>query len=182
MADYVSDPEFDSYVGDEIGAANAANRTSAKRSAKRDIDKYCARNFDVAGASATARLYVPNGTDVLRIHDCTEVTSISVSGTTLSASTYQLEPVGVALDGEARPYEQVRLLLDYWRVTVHGEATVTVTAKWGWSATPYEVPEVNKQLGRLHLLRRRMGLNDSEWTEILARLDHLRRPEAFGWA
>ena len=73
-------------------------------------------------------------------------------------------------------------LLGYWYGATPGKAAVSVTARWGWTAVPDEVPEAVKQLGRLHILRRRMGLDEAEYRQILSRLDDLRRVEAFGVA
>ena len=156
------------------------------------MSEYIARTPSVAGGSATARLYVPSGDSVLRIHDCTEVTSIAVSGTTLTASTYQLEPYAVSWTGLATPYEQVRLLLDYWRIIVPGEATVTVTAKWGWTAVPAEVVEATKIIGKDILAQRHTVGNIAAVgdfggsvrlnTYVRQLLAPLRRAEAFGIA
>ena len=184
MTDIVSDAEFDEYISNEFGTVEASLRSSAVAAGRRAVRAYCARDFTVvaAGAEATARLYVPNGSDVLRIDDCTTVTAITIDGSALAASAYQLEPYRVDRAGLTRPYEQVRYLLGYWYGATPGKASVSVTAKWGWAALPGEVPEAVKQIGRLHLLRRRMGLDDAEYREILASLNDLRAVEAFGVA
>lgn len=95
----------------------------------------CGRPFEVADTVATARLYVPSCSAVLRIHDCTEITAVTESGT--AVTSYQAEPVSPRLSGETRPYDQIRRLGSWWTTTGYaGEATVSVTAKWGWAATP----------------------------------------------
>lgn len=95
----------------------------------------CAREFELADTVATARSYVPSGSDVLRIHDCTEITTIIANGS--AVTSYQKEPVGPTWAGEVRPYEQVRLLGTYWVASAFiAQATVVVTAKWGWPAPP----------------------------------------------
>tara|TARA_R110000868_G_scaffold398245_1_gene671295 strand:+ start:542 stop:1126 length:585 start_codon:yes stop_codon:yes gene_type:complete len=95
------------------------------------------RYLAVAG-SATARSFVPSGVSALRIDDCTSVTSIVDDGTTLVDGTdYQLEPVnGVNSGGESVPYTTARRLGGVWATSTDGEATVVVTAAWGWSAIP----------------------------------------------
>ena len=192
MPNFVTQPAFDEYVGDQQGAGNVANRASALLAAERAVSEYIGRTPSVAGDTATARLYVPSGDSILRIHDCTEVTSIAVSGTTLTASTYQLEPYAVSWTGLATPYEQVRLLLDYWRIITPGEATVTVTAKWGWSAVPAEVVEATKIIGKDILAQRHTVGNIAAVgdfggtvrinTYVRQLLAPLRRVEAFGIA
>ena len=192
MTSYVTQPAFDEYIGDQLGASNVAQRTTALLAAERAVSEYCSRSFAVAGASATAKLYAPSGTQILRIHDCTEVTSVAVSGSTLSATTYQLEPYATSWTGLTVPYEQVRRLLDYWWVDSPGEATITVTAKWGWSAVPSEVVEATKIIGKDILAQRHTVGNIAAVgdfggsvrlnTYVRQLLAPLRRSEAFGIA
>lgn len=192
MPNYVTQPAFDEYVGDQQGAGNVANRTSALLAAERAVSEYCSRSFAVAGDTATARTYAANDRQVLRIHDCTEVASIAVAGTTIASSTYQLEPHSVSWTGLAVPYNQVRRLLDAWWVTSPGEATITVTAKWGWSAVPAEVVEATKIIGKDILAQRHTVGNIAAVgdfggtvrinTYVRQLLAPLRRVEAFGVA
>lgn len=179
---YVSQVEFDAYCENGQIPSDATQRASALAAAERAVENYCQRKFAVAGASGTARTFTPDGSDVLRIHDCVAVSAITVDGASVASTFYQLEPVTVGWDGLACPYEQVRYLLGFWYGSTPHKAAVSVTARWDWAATPAEVPEVVKQLGRLHILRRRMGLDDAEYREILAGLNGLRRAEAFGIA
>lgn len=179
---YVSQVEFDAYCENGQIPSDATQRASALAAAERAVENYCQRKFTVAPDTATARPYPASGSEVLSIHDCTAVTSVVFNGTTLDPTSYQLEPTGLDWSGLDGPYEQIRRLRNVWYVIIPGQTTITVTAKWGWTATPAEVPEVVKQLGRLHILRRRMGLDDAEYREILAGLNGLRRAEAFGIA
>lgn len=121
--------------------------TNALNTAHAVFYDMCQRSFEVAGA-ATARLYVPSGSNVLRIHDCTSVTAVTASGSAVSAGTYQKEPTTVSWSGETRPYEQLRRLGYYWwDVTGYpGETTISVTATWGWAATPPAAIEAVKAL------------------------------------
>ena len=192
MPNYVTQAAFDAYVGDEQGSATADIRAGALLAAERAVSEFCARNFTVAGASATARLYAPSGGEVLRIHDCTEVSSIVVSGSTLSASSYQLEPYAVSWTGASEPYQQVRRLNDTWSILTSGEATVTVTAQWGWAAVPAEVAEATKIIGKDILQQRHTVGNIAAVgdfggmvrlnTYVRQLLGPLRRVEAFGVA
>ena len=178
----VTQAEFDIYCAAEQLPAGGPDRATALAAAKRAVYGYTQRTYDLAGESATARTYVPTGSDILRIHDCVAVTGITVDGATVASTSYQVEPTTVDWSGLSRPYEQVRYLLGYWYGATPGKAAVSVTARWGWTAVPDEVPEAVKQLGRLHILRRRMGLDEAEYRQILTRLDDLRRVEAFGVA
>lgn len=108
--------------------------TQAAEFGERFIATRTARIFAVAGATATERTYwTPRG-NVLRFHDCTEVTAIG----TLATTAYVLEPLNaLSWDGEARPYEQATLVSGCWPYSTQG--TLTVTAKWGWAAIPERV-------------------------------------------
>jgi hypothetical protein len=109
----------------------------------------CQRNFEVAGA-ASARLYVPPQSDILRIHDCTTITAITVDGSALAAADWQAEPVGLDWTGRQRPYDRIRHHVwtwgTYWGWSQSHEATVSVTATWGWAATPATAKEAVKML------------------------------------
>lgn len=132
------------YLRDEQ-IVDTAYVTSALNAAHSLFYDLCQRTFEVASVTATARSYVPSGTDVLRIHDCTSVTSITNNGS--AVTTYQLEPVGPTWAGETRPYEQVRLFGTCWLASTYStQANVVVTAKWGWAAAPAPAVEAVKVL------------------------------------
>ncbi len=192
MPNYVTQAEFDAYVSDERGAATAPLRAGALLAAERAVSEFCARSFAVAGASATARPYAPSGTPVLRIHDCTEVTSIVEDGATLASTAYQLEPYAVSWSGASEPYRQVRRIDNDWVISTPGEASITVTAKWGWAAVPAEVAEATKIIGKDILQQRHTVGNIAAVgdfggsvrlnTYVRQLLGPLRRAEAFGIA
>lgn len=127
-----------------IGDASSTNDTVygwAVDAANKWVPTYCQRTFDIS-SSSSARVYAPTHPTVLRVHDFTGTPTISNNGATLTAADYQLEPLnGLAMDGTARPYEQIRLLSGTWSQTYDREASVTVTAAWGWAAVPSEVFE-----------------------------------------
>lgn len=105
------------------------------------IFDYCHRKFEVAG-SASARLFVPSGNAVLRIHDCTTVTAVTESGDAVASTDYQKEPTTVSWSGLTKPYEQLRRLGSVWsQLDDVGEASVSVTATWGWAAIPAAVTQ-----------------------------------------
>ena len=117
-------------------------------SAEEAINQHCNRTFAPAG-SATARVFASGSarSSVIEIHDCTTVTSVSDAGNTLAASAYQLEPLnGRTSAGEATPYTRIRLLAGAYWSNFYGEATVSVTATWGWSTLPARYTEATKIL------------------------------------
>lgn len=112
--------------------------------ASRWIDGWCGRSFAAAGTAATDRDFIPTGMyDTLFIDDTVEITAVKTDedvdrtfGTTLQAVDYQKEPVNALIDGIAVPYN--RLVPNengYWPMW-RGQATVRVTARWGWDAVP----------------------------------------------
>lgn len=146
----------------------------------------CQRSFTVA-TTATARTYIPtSGSDVLRIHDCTTVTSIVENGTTLVVTTdYQLEPAGgVDFAGHTVPYQQIRRRYAPW-YTDGQWGTVVVTATWGCTTVPPTAVEAMKLFAKDFADNRdtdyaRVKLTQSE--AIARLLGPLRRVEAFGIA
>lgn len=155
------------------------------------VAQYCQRSFTVAG-SGSARLYVPTGTARLRIHDCTTVTAVTESGTALASTYWQKQPVNlIDQAGQARPIEYLLRLGSTWaRTGYEDEATISVTATWGWSAVPAPVTEATKILA-LDIVGQRDVRGDTEAfgefgaTRSVVRqaerlLGPLRRVEAFG--
>lgn len=140
MATYISTAELQQYIRSEQGAVDATIVASANEAAAQAINDHCQRSFVAvtAGQAAAARVFIPSESPLLAIYDCTSVTSITESGTTVSASNYQLEPLnGLDGSGQSRPYDTVRRLSGSWCQTGYpGKASITVTAVWGWSATP----------------------------------------------
>lgn len=85
----------------------------------------------------------------LRIPDCTSVTSVTENSAALAATAYQLEPVNaMALNGEVRPYEQIRKLGSLWYRDWTGASKITVNAKWGCTAFSPGMVEAIKVLGK----------------------------------
>lgn len=109
------------------------------------IRKVTGRTWTVASGSASTRVYAPRavGQDLIRIHDCVTVTSVTNDGVTvpawMTAGGYQLEPLnGLDWAGETRPYEGIRYIGNAWTFD-RFRATVAVTADWGWAALPDQV-------------------------------------------
>lgn len=126
---------------------NSAMVSAAISAAEQAINDHCARKFFVAGATATARVYVPGVGTTVRIHDCVEVTAVADDTITVASTAYQLEPLnGITDAGLAVPYEQIRRLSGNGWTHDYGRATVSVTARWGWSALPAQYTEATKML------------------------------------
>ncbi|MGW9196056.1 phage head-tail connector protein [Micromonospora chersina] len=121
--------------------------TEALDSASREIEAYCRRQFNDAGA-ASARLFRPAGCDLAVVDDFSTTTGLvvetSTDGTTWtawSASDYELEPLNGTVGGlDGFPF---------WRLVAVGSrsfpelrrSSVRVTARWGWTAVPAPVGE-----------------------------------------
>jgi hypothetical protein len=194
MGRYVAVSELKDWARSEIPTADDAWITAALTAAELTLDTACGRKFVVATTS-TARVFTPaECSSVLRIHDCTSVTTVVEDGTTLSSTGWQLEPLnGLSWSGEARPYDQIRLLDGDWWYTDFQRATISVTAAWGWAAIPAPVVEACKILAKDVLSQRdvRFGLVAvTDAAGIAARMNPLvrqtiedyRRVESFGVA
>lgn len=100
----------------------------------------CGRRF-TADTVATARVFESCGNYVY-VDDISSTSGLIVAdtaGTTYTA--YQLEPLnGIGPNGRPWPYTKIRLATQYFAYpTYAGQATVIVTAKWGWPAVPNPV-------------------------------------------
>ena len=196
MPRYLTVEQVKAYCRSEIPTNDDEFIEAAIDAAEMFLDESCARRFAVAG-TASARVFVPFSHELLRLPDFTSVTSITASGATVSASNYQLEPLnGLTLSGESVPYTTVRLLSGSWHTGAVNdkEATVTVTAAWGWAAIPARVTQaaliVSKEImnNRDEVKLGLVGFSDvggvTARTNPIVRetINHYRRAEAFGLA
>lgn len=137
--------ELASYLRNEIPTEDYADLEGVASSTESLITKVSGRKWVVASGSST-RYYAPRALhqDLIRIHDCTSVTSVTNDGTAVpvwasSTGGYQLEPInGLDWAGESRPYESIRYIGSRWKFDNY-RATVAVTATWGWAAIPEQV-------------------------------------------
>lgn len=190
----ITSSQFKTFVKD----ATSTNDTPygwAIAAVNRWIPTHCKRSFEVAG-SATQRFFVPATNDVVRISDCTTVTAVTNVGTTITSGSYQLEPLnGINSADQTVPYEQIRLLSGAWIFGYPNpkQATIAVTATWGWAAVPDEVTEAALILAADMYRNREMrfgvisatefaGVRARSNPQVLELLHDLRRPEAFGIA
>ena len=100
------------------------------------IDNYCGRRFYAAAASASARSFVtsPDG-KYLFTDDFTELTSVTVDGTTVACAA-DIAPYG-------RPYAAIRASDGAYFLIGR---TAVVTAKFGWTAQPEIIGTANLML------------------------------------
>lgn len=168
---------------------------AAINSAEETIDQHCGRRFAVAG-SASVRLFAvrDDRSSVVEIHDCTSVTLVTDSGNTIDSSAYQLEPVnGLTTWGETTPYSRIRLINSGCWSYFYDQATIAVTATWGWSALPARYTEATKILTADILDNRDIrngvigftdyaGIRVRENPVVTALLNKLVRASAFGIA
>lgn len=121
----------------------------AIESASREIDGYTDRVFYDVGTAT--RVYVPTDSFSVEIEDIQSLTTLKTapSGSgfteTWTASDYQVEPLNGQAGGLPTPYTRIRAIGDYvfpiWnpRVTDAYEATVQVTAVFGFASVPTEI-------------------------------------------
>ncbi len=121
-------------IGDTLDDAEIAVYISA---ASRAIDDYCNRQFGQLDA-ADEWTYQPyydseRGRWVCRIDDITDTTglTVKVSGTTLTAGTYALEPTRAAAQGRA--YTRMVIGLDAAQPIGDRTEEVAISCKWGWT-------------------------------------------------
>lgn len=156
---YVLLSDFKSYL---VGQANAnlsgqdANLNAALESASREIESYCARQFNKA-TTATAREYEPDSHCWSYVDDFHTTTDLVVKldtggdgtfATTLTPADYELSPANGIVDGmPGWPYYKIELLNGHRFPCNYGgrRRTLQVTAQWGWA----EVPEPVKAACRI---------------------------------
>lgn len=153
--------------------------------AEEAVNDHCARQFIVAEAVTTsARLFVPRGDDILRFDDAAEVVSITVNGSLVDSSLYQLEPVnGRNSSGLAVPYEEARLIGSVWPCD-YGRANVSVVARWGWDELPARYYQAVKDITKVlaYMTEIPAVIDLAEFDGVLDRLSRLRRVESWGIA
>lgn len=118
----------------------------AIESASRAIDQYTNRNFYNAGTAV--RYYAPTDSLNVDIDDMVSLVTLQtmsddepVFDTTWGSDDYQLEPLNGIADGIAQPYNHIRAVGDYTFLTLDNEATIKVTAVWGWATTPIQITQ-----------------------------------------
>lgn len=126
----------------------------AIESSSRDIDAYTERVFFSSGATAVARVYIPQDIYLVETDDIISVTTIKSDtggdGTfdvTWAATDYQLEPLNGLAGGISTPTTRIRAIGDYlWPVyeprnVNSNQASVQVTGVFGFSSVPIAIKQ-----------------------------------------
>jgi hypothetical protein len=119
----------------------------ARVSASDLIDGYTGRTFTTSGT--VTRVFAPADDYVLQTDDIagTAVTITSSTGAdgvfdvTWKTTDYQLEPLNGVSNGQAVPFTRIRAIQDYLWPTAGGEATVRVTANYGFASIPLVITQ-----------------------------------------
>lgn len=142
---------FKDYVRDEAQGVNDALLSSFLDAAIAGFGNACQRELTLVdgGTAAAPRVFAADWrSDVLRINDCTTVTTVVENSVTLASTLYQLEPLNnKTMSGAYAPYTQIRRLHSWW-YSDQGRAAITITAKWGWASIPAQITEAIKALGK----------------------------------
>lgn len=131
---------------------------SAINSATKQINKYCGRDFNRAGA-VSARIFRP-GADMrlLSVDDIASPVGLIVQtdptgvGPTFSitwqAADYELLPLNGIVDGEPWPYYDIHAVGGLWFPSIQWRryGTAQVTAEWGWPIVPDPIVMATKIL------------------------------------
>lgn len=143
-------PEFKAYLeASRSGPENNIRLQAALDAGHQSVFDYLGRVIVVATTSTTRR-YTPSDDLLLDIHDATAVTVVAENSVTIAATGYQLEPLDTFnIAGTVTPYWQIRRIGGCWSTpATFGQATVSVTATFGWLAAPAPVVECIKQVAK----------------------------------
>ena len=111
------------------------------------IDGYCGRTF---GTVAATRVFAPIEALVVQVDDLAAVPTLVESSsnadnvfdlTWTSGVDYQMEPLNGRADGLPWPATRLRAIKSAWWPAALGEATVRVTATFGWPSVPVSVTQ-----------------------------------------
>ena len=126
----------------------------AIESSSRDIDAYTERVFFSSGATAVARVYIPQDIYLVETDDIISVTIVKSdsggNGTfdiTWAVTDYQLEPLNGLAGGISTPSTRIRAIGDYlWPVydprnVNSNQASVQVTGVFGFASVPSAIKQ-----------------------------------------
>lgn len=116
----------------------------AVESASRLIDSYTSRTF--YSVTSSTRLFVPQDNFVCEIDDAIAISLVEVNDDsgweTWQTASYQKEPLNGIVDGlTGYPTTRLRAIADQLFVKLAEEATVRVTATWGFATIPTAVKQ-----------------------------------------
>jgi len=126
----------------------------AIESSSRDIDAYTERVFFSTGATAVARVYIPQDIYLVETDDIISVTTLKSDSTgngtfdiTWASKDYQLEPLNGLAGGISTPATRIRAIGDYlWPVyeprnVNSNQASVQVTGVFGFASIPSAIKQ-----------------------------------------
>lgn len=146
---------FDTQLGEALSVASRA------------VDRYCGRQFNVAG-SATARVYFPDSCERASVDDISTTSGLIIATdagddgtyeTTWATGDYFLEPLNGVVDGETGwPYSEIVTVGTKTFPVTGRRPSLQVTATWGWAAVPAAVKEAT-----LIMAEHTFKLKDAPW-------------------
>jgi hypothetical protein len=123
-------------------------------SASRDLDAYTERVFYSTGATAVARVYIPQDIYLVETDDIISVTTLKSDSTgngtfdvTWAVSDFQLEPLNGRAGGIDTPATRIRAIGEYlWPVyeprnVNSNQASVQVTGVFGFASIPIAIKQ-----------------------------------------
>ncbi len=126
----------------------------AIESSSRDIDAYTERVFFSTGATAVARVYIPQDIYLVETDDIISVTTLKSDSTgngtfdiTWASTDYQLEPLNGLAGGISTPATRIRAIGEYlWPVyeprnVNSNQASVQVTGVFGFASIPSAIKQ-----------------------------------------
>ncbi len=140
MPRYLTVEQVKAYHRSEIPTDDDEFIEAACDSAEATIDRETNRRFVVASGSS-ARVFAAVDPYCLDIFDAVSVSSITSNGQAVTTG-YQLEPLnGLTMAGESVPYTRIRRTSGSWHIDPAGEALISITGSWGWSAIPDRITQ-----------------------------------------
>ncbi|ASU81507.1 phage gp6-like head-tail connector protein [Nocardiopsis gilva YIM 90087] len=144
---YATLASLKSYMG-VTTASDDTELQDALDSVSREIERHCNRQFNKT-TTAYARVFIPDMCGWAAVDDLHTTTDLVVEtdanadgtyGTTWAAADYQLEPLNGIVDGQTGwPFYKIRSIKAKRFPVTGQEATLRVTAQWGWDAVPEPV-------------------------------------------
>lgn len=120
--------------------------TLAIQAASREIDQACERVF--FATASEARVFVPRDAFVTEIDDAIAVSKIETDpdgdgsfDITLANKDFQLEPLNGFAGGIPSPITQIRMRDEFLFPVIREEATVRVTATYGFAEVPAAITQ-----------------------------------------
>jgi hypothetical protein len=133
-----------SYVTSSTETANDVELEAALLAAESSVRRFCGRDFDKE-TTATARTFRPASAGTVWVDDFYTVTGLIVAtddnddGTaeaTWASTDYVLFPLDGKQAGETVPYYRIDAVEARFFPTCNRRPSVSVTARWGWTAVP----------------------------------------------